>query len=869
MKNIIKTLREYMIPILILAVFPLLDLLLSIESKLYGKITVDTIVMDVSSTMGDSLNDEMVFDESEIMLSKDKIDPRIVNKFREGELLFQNNEFSKALDVWGQLINTGIQKHFLYNNIGVIYSKQNDYEKADSIFNLAINEDSLYVNAYYNLARVSSRQKRNLKAINCYKKALVINPRMSGAWFNLSLLYIREKEYERANDCIVKAHEMGFDKGRVAYTLGTIELKMSDTISAINSFNKAIKYNPASIKARYQKALLLLEQGKESEALMNIKKIEKINSKFYQGNLALIKYKLMKKDYLGATKILSVLKQKFPNNIDVLYEEAKLSGIQGRDKEALKIYHKIAKLDHENPRVYYNIAVNMMDVGNVLEGEKAYKKALSLDPFHWQSAYNLGVYYLKNDQFKMAEALLLKSSNINGTHIPSKYNLALVYQKIKMRDKAEILFSEVLKMDSLHTNSLYNLALIKMGRRKFEEAEKLFTEVLDIESKHSKSYFNLGLIAKKKNDLRKALKFFKKAVDVSNGYAKANYNIALIYLSDATIKDAKRALDNAISDDPKYLRAYLKKVDLLIEESKIDAAIKLLELAERNATKTSKDLLSISDKYSEIGKLDKSNSILIKVLKSNEEDYKIVSKIVNNFVSLKQPENAIRYLEKIPIEKRFSKTLKLAAKLYEETGNTDKAINNYKNYLLKNPTDKKVRSALAELYERKKHYGSAAKEYKKLFKMNKKNYDLATKTAYLFLKGENYKSSIKYYRIAHKLNTKKKSPQYYVALLLSRQNMIDSAMVAWNEFIQKYPDDGRGFYQLGKIASQKKDYSKAKNLLSKAVELNEVNASYYLAETLYHQNEFKEAKFELNKYLSINRTSKKAKKLLKQINKKI
>lgn len=867
MKNVVLIIKEYLVPLIILAFFPLMDIYFSLESRLYGKVTIDTITIDVTSNHSDTLSDSLSTYDEEHLSVKDKINDKIVKEFKVGEKYYKEGNLSEAQKIWTQLLIKEIQVSILFNNLGVISSKNGEINKADSLFALSIESDSLYANAWYNRGRIASRLENNKMAIDFYKKAVGLNPQLSGGWYNLALIYLREEELYKAKECIKKAEEAGYKKDRVAYTEGSINIEMGDTINAIKSFERATKYNPSAINSRYQKASLLLAMGKEKEATLILKQISNIDKDFYLADLAIVRFKLKQKDYLSAGKLLAKLSQKYPNNISILYEEAKLLGLQGRDRDALKIYHRIAGLDNDNPRVYYNIAVNMMDIKNYKEAINAYNKALSIDPYHWLSAYNLGVYYLKNDNYKEAEKFLSTSSSINNSHVPSKYNLALTYLKMKKRAKAEELFGEVLKIDSLHVNSLYNIAMIKMSRKKNDDAEQLLTQVLNINPTHSKSLFNLGVVDKRLNNNKKALKHFEEAVKSSGGYAKASYNISLIYIEQKEIKEAYNALDEAIKDDPKYLKAYLKKADLFIQEGKYNSAIELLERAEREVGNSKKDLLSISEVYININKLDKSNVILQKILDVDKNDYKVISLLVNNFVDLNKPENAIRYLEMIPIDKRYSRTLTLAGELYRKTGNVDRAINNYKSYLLQNPKDQKVRLALAQLYEQNGFELEAAKEYKKLYKMNGNDYDLAIKTGYNYLKANSYKTSMKYYNKAQNIKPQRKTPKYYIALLLSRQNLNDSAFVAWDAFVKEYADDGRGYYQLGKIMYDQHQYENATEYFKQSIKLKEETGQYYLAECLYKTGDYKQAYAEINRYMSKKKSSKKAKKLLKLIKK--
>lgn len=869
MKNVLMLLREYLIPIIILAAFPLLDLLLSLESKVYGKMAVDTVVIDLAFTGSDTLSSDMEQDENESISLKERINPNIAVEYKKAEDLFRIEEYNKAGMIWKELLKNGIQRHILFNNLGVISSKKQDYQSADSLFRLSISEDSLYYNSWYNLARTVGRRGENDLAIVFYKRALEINPQKSSAWFNLSLQYISRLELNEADRCIKRAEEIGFEKGRIAYTRGRLAVKNEDTLGALVFFDKAVKYNPSSISARYQKIPLLLGQGREKEAVSVTEELLKIDGRFYQAELALVKYRLDKKDYLSAAKLLSKLKQNYPENIEILYEEAKLLGLQGRDRDALKIYDRIVHLDNKNPRVYYNIAVNMMDIGKEAEGEKAYKRALTVDPFHWPSAYNLGVYYLKNDRLKEAEKLLYKSTSINSNHVQSRYNLALAYQKMKMREKAEQSFKFALDIDSKHVSSLYNLALIKMSRKMTDEADSLFQFILDIDPAHSKSIFNLGLISKRENRDRDALKFFQKAVNISDGYAKASFNIAMIHAANNNVKAAHKALDKSLEDDSQYLKAYLKKADLFVASDANDDAREILLLAEKNVNSNTRSLEKIADKFIKMEHFSESNRILLNLLREDQHNYKIISKLVNNYVSLNNLSKAIEYLEKIPLEERYSKTLKFAGDVYSRAGNEKKAIVNYKRYLLKKPKDKDVRESLAELYKNVNQYKGAAKEFKKLYRMNKKNYDFAASAGYMFLKADDYKSSLYYFREAKKLKPNMKTPHYYIALLLNRQNILDSAAIAWNEFIEKYPEDGRGYLQLGKILQSKKQTNEAGDMFNKAAFLKEESAYYYLAENLYNRSHYVEAEMELNKYLIKNSNSKKGKKLLKEIKKKI
>ena len=134
-----------------------------------------------------------------------------------------------------------------------------------------------YEDAYYDLGIALSDLGKNDEAIEYLKKAAEKNPKSFEVWFNLAVVAIKAGDKETALQALKKAREVKPDDYTTNYLLSVLLTEKGKFEEALQYANDAlaIKETP---EAYEQKAIILRELGKTSEALKALKKAESLKN---------------------------------------------------------------------------------------------------------------------------------------------------------------------------------------------------------------------------------------------------------------------------------------------------------------------------------------------------------------------------------------------------------------------------------------------------------------------------------------------------------------------------------------------------------------------------------------------------------------
>lgn len=853
-KMLAKQLRKYIIPFLILTVTLLADTIFSPESGLLKSMVTDEIHIAVQSNTKTVQEEE----EDDTLVTLPSSSRSLLYPWIEQ---LQKKEYTKALLVLDSLQLRKSEKA-KYQGISYYYWKK--YIVADSLLAVSIILDSSDAETWFNRGRVAFKRKKFHAAEEYSRKAIATDSLLSGAHFYLGRALLKEQKYDEAANGFAKALEVGYAKDECWYYTGLAKEK-NDPEGALFALKESIRYNPKTIKARLLAATLLDRDKKYLVATKYCEDVLAIRPKHYKARLDVLHIYLSMKEYHKASQHLAVLKQQNPRSVDVLYEEAKLLGLQGRDKAALAIYKEIAKMDSKNPRVYYNMGVNLMDLGHRKKAVSAYKKALAVNEYYWQAAYNLGVHYLKRGKLKSARLYLKRAHEVQPEHVGALYNLGLVTLKKRDYSNANSFFTRALSIDASHYASRYNLILSLIKIDEFDAAKKEIDYLLSKNRNDEKAIFQQGLIALKQKRYEEAETQFQQVALLDSTNEAARYNLMLVYEKSGAYDKALVRVNEVLAIEPKNKRALLKKGEILLIMKAPKKEIRTLtkELARVSLSLSQKEQLA---KLYEGAKEYRKAAVLFKELYGKKGSINARRKYAKMLVlSGKQKEGLSHYEALFVDQKLDNETLLEYAHMLIKSKKRVQASTILKELVEKKPKNTLYRKELASLYMKRKRYRSAAKSYHRLARLTKEE-KYIRKEAFAYLKADSYEKSLKAYKKLLKMKPKDWDAMYHVGLLYNRMGKSELALQQWDSFSIVFPKDARGYYQKGKILYAQNDYGAAKKEFNAAYSKdNKSNAPYYLAMIYHSEGNNTKAEEYLQQYIKLNPDSKRGLGLLNKI----
>lgn len=206
-------------------------------------------------------------------------DPRNIKALKEMERIYEDTkEWEKAYETRKKIerLEKGDHKHILAHylvKMAKIEEKKQDLKKAISLLGKAISTSKKCVDAYLHLGDIYFKMGRHKDAISTWKKVLNESPEFIFLAYKRledSFSKIRDvKPAERfLNECISKRPDVFIYMAYARY----LYVKR-DINGAISQLNRAIDIDPSFWEARRLKGRILLEQGREEEALKEFRDI--------------------------------------------------------------------------------------------------------------------------------------------------------------------------------------------------------------------------------------------------------------------------------------------------------------------------------------------------------------------------------------------------------------------------------------------------------------------------------------------------------------------------------------------------------------------------------------------------------------------
>lgn len=169
-------------------------------------------------------------------------------------------------------------------------------------------------------------------------------------------------------------------------------------------------------------------------------------------------------DTVRALEIISLGREKYPEDLSLLLEEAQIYLEKNETEKLLASLQKAVIADPENANLYFLIGKSQDDLGDKVAAEENYKKAAEFNPEFFEAYYNIGAIYvntasefqaeandlplnevkkynalteLANAELEKAVPYLEKALEINPEDVPTLTALKEAYARLKMNDKLQ------------------------------------------------------------------------------------------------------------------------------------------------------------------------------------------------------------------------------------------------------------------------------------------------------------------------------------------------------------------------------------------------------------------------------------------------
>jgi len=368
-------------------------------------------------------------------------------------------------------------------------------------------------------------------------------------------------------------------------------------------------------------------------------------------------------------KVITTLKRilvKTPEDLEIRLRLAGLLEKQGRPKEAVEQYTVILPRLSKDEKT-----VAMKSIGYLLFQAGQKEKAL-----YW---------YLKAAKYDRKDPNLY-------------YNIGSIYEDLKRHDLAEnyLRLALDLKKDDIEGRLSIGQSLLKKG--KVKEARRYVEEILKIDPNHLEALTLLATIVEKEGDKNALKTIYEKILSHDPNNTTLLFNLGMLEAETGNLKKASSYLERLVKIDPKDMQTREALFDIYQRQKRGDLAFKqAVELIKFEPRKISyyRYIFQYLVGRSEF---QQSAQYMLEAVEANPKDFELRQYLILAYLKLEKNDLAMRQMEEaLKLRPNDTTLLHQLAKLKEEAGDLDRALELYKKIVGISSDDEKAEEAYLRL----------------------------------------------------------------------------------------------------------------------------------------------------------------------------
>ncbi|KAK9084140.1 hypothetical protein Scep_030611 [Stephania cephalantha] len=252
-------------------------------------------------------------------------------------------------------------------------------------------------------------------------------------------------------------------------------------------------------------------------------------------------------DYKGGLELFSELLQRFPNNVHILLEIAKVEAIIGRNDEAIVNFEKARSIDPFLMTYMDEYAMLLKIKSDSSKLNKLVHDLLNIDPTKPEVCVALSVLWEKKDE-RRALAYAEKCLRIDDRHIPGHIMKGYLFLSLGRPDAAVTAFraAQELRPD---LRSYQGLVRSYLSLSKAKEALYAAREAMKAMPQSAKALKLVGDVhAGNSGGREKAKKFYESALRLEPGYLGAALALAELHVAEGRNSEAVSLLERYLKD---------------------------------------------------------------------------------------------------------------------------------------------------------------------------------------------------------------------------------------------------------------------------------------------------------------------------------
>jgi tetratricopeptide (TPR) repeat protein len=271
----------------------------------------------------------------------------------KADLLAQLDRYPEAIRTLEGMLGTAEMPEEIFLHMGNIAQMSGQIAESERFYLKALNPETGFIEPLYELAFLYEGEQRFADAIQLYQSYLDQQPYSEGVWYHLSLLH----------------------------------RKTGNAILALDAVEYALAVRDDFHPAWIQKGQIMLEMGREYEALQAFLEAGNLQPKDPQTQYQIGEAFERLEAYTDAIRHYHKASRQDPEYLDAIMGVGFCLEKQGRFMEALNYYEKAFRLDDEHPELCFCLAVCEYKLGHRYRSYQYLDRCLKLTPeevVYWQ-----------------------------------------------------------------------------------------------------------------------------------------------------------------------------------------------------------------------------------------------------------------------------------------------------------------------------------------------------------------------------------------------------------------------------------------------------------------------------------------------------
>jgi tetratricopeptide (TPR) repeat protein len=379
--------------------------------------------------------------------------------------------------------------------------------------------------------------------------ALVMTAKDSPAMaMDLAEVFLTAKLPDEALRTLNLAHlALKLSPARFYYLQGQAMRAKGENPQALNSFRRALTFDPKSIDSTLAVAEILASQGNHSESLSMLQRARSLDPDALTILRHVVVEAMTAEQHRTALQAALELQQKSSDNLDDKYLVAAVMLQERESQSATHILEAYVAQRPGDSRAFLGLGLAYLNQQQYSDARKALERSLQLEPGSAETEYQLGVVATKQGNTQEAIQKLEHAVEIQPDHAKALLHLGTLYLQSGDLGRAETMLQRSIVSDPTDPDAEYHLSLLFSRLDKPAEARQHMERFSRLKAE---AEYQIGIASRTDGKAEEAMGRFEHAVQLDPQHSKALLSLGMLYLEAGDLEKARSMLQSAETADP-------------------------------------------------------------------------------------------------------------------------------------------------------------------------------------------------------------------------------------------------------------------------------------------------------------------------------